>query len=253
MSQSSDHFRFERKPAGDFPFYNGTPLNITGPQWLIVLAGCVLGFVSLTTSIPFLTSATSGIINSILFFALPLIALRIVAGPHWKSIFRRIDRKTILWGIGIALLNIVISLTVAVTVKSFFETADNPIGGFLGGAESGDLALFFIRSIPQLFGEEVVSILPFLAALWFAHAKLGLTRKRAILLAWLFTALLFGAIHLPTYSWNFVQCFVIIGSARIVLLIAYLATKNIFASAIAHFLNDWIIFTVILVVTPSMT
>lgn len=47
--------------------------------------------------------------------------------------------------------------------------------------------------------------------------RIGLTRTQAILIAWLATAIWFGAAHLPTYGWNFAQAFLIIGVARLVL------------------------------------
>jgi len=107
--------------------------------------------------------------------------------------------------------------------------------------------LFYLKTILQLFGEEVVSVLPFLAVMWLCHAKLGVRRNVAIAIAWIAAALLFGALHLPTYSWNFIQCFVIIGVARIVLLSGYVMTKNILVAAAAHILNDWVLFTVMVV------
>jgi hypothetical protein len=61
--------------------------------------------------------------------------------------------------------------------------------------------------------------------------------------AWLISSLLFGLIHLPTYDWNWVQCIVIIGTARMVLSLAWILTKNIWVSTGAHILNDWLLFT----------
>ncbi|RYE67123.1 MAG: CPBP family intramembrane metalloprotease, partial [Oxalobacteraceae bacterium] len=62
------------------------------------------------------------------------------------------------------------------------------------------------------------------------------------LLAWLLSAVVFGLAHLPTYGWNLVQCLVVIGSARLVLTLAYLKTKNIWVSFGAHVINDWTLF-----------
>ena len=42
--------------------------------------------------------------------------------------------------------------------------------------------------------------------------------------AWLGSAVLFGLLHLPTYRWDFVQCLLIIGTARLVLSMAYIKT-----------------------------
>jgi len=103
-------------------------------------------------------------------------------------------------------------------------------------------AIFFGVTGIQLFGEEVFSILPFLALLWLLHTRFGFERKPAIVCAWVGCAIWFGAAHLPTYHWNFIQCFAVIGLARIVLLLAYLKTKNILVSFGAHLLTDWGIF-----------
>lgn len=56
-------------------------------------------------------------------------------------------------------------------------------------------------------------------------------------------ALLFGASHLPTYDWNMVHAFAVIGSARLMLL-PYMMTKNIWVSTGAHILNDWTLFII---------
>ncbi|WP_123341011.1 MULTISPECIES: CPBP family intramembrane glutamic endopeptidase [unclassified Curtobacterium] len=67
---------------------------------------------------------------------------------------------------------------------------------------------------------------------------------QGILIAWLATAIRFGAAHLPTtYGWNFAQAFLIIGIARLVLTLAYIRTKNIAVSTGAHIINDWVLFT----------
>ncbi|WP_267908354.1 CPBP family intramembrane glutamic endopeptidase [Antrihabitans stalagmiti] len=68
------------------------------------------------------------------------------------------------------------------------------------------------------------------------------SRRSAMLAAWLVTALIFGAVHLPTYDWNVVQAVVGIGIVRLILTLGYLITKNIWVSTGAHILNDWTIF-----------
>jgi membrane protease YdiL (CAAX protease family) len=49
-------------------------------------------------------------------------------------------------------------------------------------------------------------------------------------------------LHLPTYDWNWIQCIVIIGSARMVLTLPWILTKNIWVSTGAHIINDWSLF-----------
>jgi hypothetical protein len=67
--------------------------------------------------------------------------------------------------------------------------------------------------------------------------------QNVVILAWLLTAVWFGAAHLPTYGWNFAQAFIVIGGARLVLSLAFIRTKNLSVSSGAHILNDWTLFT----------
>lgn len=60
--------------------------------------------------------------------------------------------------------------------------------------------------------------------------------------AWLITAGVFGLIHFPTYNWNVLQCIMVIGSARLVLTLPWIMTKNIWVSTGAHIVNDWLLF-----------
>jgi membrane protease YdiL (CAAX protease family) len=71
-------------------------------------------------------------------------------------------------------------------------------------------------------------------------------RKAGVIVAWLVSALIFGLLHLPTYDWNVIQCVVIIGSARLVLTLPWIMTKNLWVSTGAHILNDWLLFSMVL-------
>ncbi|WP_439487097.1 CPBP family intramembrane glutamic endopeptidase [Blastomonas fulva] len=71
-----------------------------------------------------------------------------------------------------------------------------------------------------------------------------------MLAAWLVSAIIFALLHLPTYNWNIVQCVVVIGSARFVLTLAYVWTKNIWVSTGAHIINDWTLIGSTVLLTP---
>lgn len=101
------------------------------------------------------------------------------------------------------------------------------------------LAARLIPTIPQLIGEELFGILPFLAVLWFCVTRMSLSRRAGIIVGLLVSALVFGAAHLPTYDWNWGQALLGVGSARVLLTLAYIATRNLWVSAGAHVLNDW--------------
>ena len=102
----------------------------------------------------------------------------------------------------------------------------------------------------ELVGGVDISSLRFLKILWYFHSRVGLSRNASVLAAWLLSAIAFGLLHLPTYDWNFVQCLVVIGSARLVLTWAYVATKNIWVSTGAHIINDWTLIGMTVFVAP---
>ncbi|WP_402464820.1 CPBP family intramembrane glutamic endopeptidase [Isoptericola aurantiacus] len=226
----------------DFPFYAGNPVLLRGRQWAVVLLGVVLAF-ALLSLLPVPGPPLLGQwVRALLFVAVPLAALALVAGRHWTALFHRVGWKDVGMMVGFAVLNTLVSIVVGSLVISTAGADANPVGGALQDMGTGERVLMFTSMIPQLIGEELLTILPFLALLYLGVTKLGRSRRATIIVAWLGTALLFGAVHLPTYDWNVVQCFVIIGIARVILTIPFLITKNLWVSAGAHILNDWLQF-----------
>ncbi|MCT2586440.1 CPBP family intramembrane glutamic endopeptidase [Actinophytocola gossypii] len=224
----------------DFPFYNGRPALVTGGRWWIVLLGVLLGFAALIAlPVPGLLGVWT---RAILFVAIPLVVYARVVPGHWTAIFRRLRFRDLGTMVLFALLNLVIMLVLGVLLLHAAGLAANPLGDDLAKMPTGERILTFLAMVPQLFGEELFSVLPFLALLYWLHHRLALSRSTAVVVAWLATAVIFGVAHLPTYDWNLVQCFVIIGTARLVLLLAYFRTKNILVAAGAHILNDWAMF-----------
>lgn len=238
---------FERNDGVDFPFYNGKPVDLGAGKWGLLVLAAAAGFVALVL-IPSDNQIVL-LIGRILFVAIPLVAFMVLAGPSWKTIFRPlrgIDVPTMLvfWAI-----YMVLSGALAFVIK-----AADP--GHITANRAADqlntvseLVFFYVGTFIQLFGEELFSLLPFLAIMYLAYTKLHLSRTASIVIAWILTAIWFGAAHLPTYDWNLVQCFLVIGLARIVFTLAYIRTKNILVCFGAHLLTDWGIFTASLILT----
>jgi len=247
MVSGNTSMRWLERAGDDFPFYQGLPVALSVWQWLCLMAAVALGFVCLTTPLPVLVDELGLIIRAVLFPAIPLLVLRFISGPQWRNLFRRIGLADVGAMLGFALLNLVVSIMVGLLVMQFFGADTNAAVSALAGMSEGEKELFFLRSLPQLFGEEVLTVLPFLAALQLAHGPLNLSRTQAVLFAWLLSSILFGLVHLPSYNWNLLQCLLVIGSARLVLSLAYIRTKNIWVSTGAHVINDWVIFTMVLV------
>ncbi|MCE2917882.1 MAG: CPBP family intramembrane metalloprotease [Rubrivivax sp.] len=241
--------RLERleDPGRDFPFYNGAPVGLTGGQWLFVMAAVVAGFAVLLAPIPWPGGPLGAMIPALLFALLPLAALARVAPGHWKAIFGRVGWREVRLMFGFALLNIVVTLIVGVLVSAFAEVTSNAAAEQLGAMDTAGRIAFFAKTLPQLFGEELITVLPFLALMVVLTKGFGMGRRGAIVGAWLISSLIFGLLHLSTYDWNLVQSIVVIGTARMVLTLAWILTKNIWVSTGAHVINDWLLFTIGLV------
>jgi hypothetical protein len=174
---------------------------------------------------------------------IPLIALAYVAPGHWQAIFGKVGGREVKLIFGFALLNIVISMSVGAIVLALAGATPNAMTAQLGGLDMAGRVAFFAKTIPQLLGEEVITLLPFLALLQMFSRGFAVGRKGAIIGVWLITSLIFGLIHLPTYDWNLIQCIVVIGSARMVLTLPWILTKNLWVSTGAHIVNDWLLFS----------
>lgn len=242
----SDRFSRLEDPARDFPFYNGSPTSISGAQWLFVMAMLVVGFLVLGGPIPWPKGVFWQFLPALALPGIPLIALAIVAPGHWKALFGKVGGREVKLMFGFALLNIVVSMAVGAIVFSVSQATPNAATAELAGLDTAGRIAFYAKTLPQLLGEEVVTILPFLALLYWFTNSLGVGRKVAIIGAWLLTAVAFGLIHLPTYDWNWIQCIVVIGTARLVLTLPWILTKNIWVPTGAHIINDWLLFTLTL-------
>lgn len=237
----------ERRDGRDFPYYDGDPLPLSILQWVAVIAACAVGF--LVLSFTPATDNVQSLVPRFLFAAIPLAVFIAFTRRHWSRIFQRTTGRDVLTMVGFAAANLIVTFAVGIVVKYVFGANSNGATDGIHGA--AEVTAFYVGTAIQLFGEELFSILPFLAVLSFC-ARGGMSRKGAILVAWLVTAVWFGAAHLPTYGWNPVQAFLVIGVARLVLTLAYIRTKNIAVSTGAHIINDWVLFTFAIVTAGAL-
>ncbi len=233
-------------PKSDFPFYGGAPVRLSAVQWLFVIAAVVAGFAALIWPLPWAAGPmglAGPMVPAILFVAIPLAALAYVAPGHWKALFGKVGGRELRLMLGFAFLNLVVSMAVGALVSALADVSPNAATSGLAAMGTAERVIFFAKTLPQLLGEELVTLLPFLALLTLLTAGFGVGRRGAVICAWMLSSLLFGLIHLPTYDWNWVQCIAVIGSARMVLTLAYILTKNVWVSTGAHIINDWVLFT----------
>jgi uncharacterized protein len=248
-----EHDRFgrliERRDGADFPFYNGVPVELTVGKWIVVWVSVAVGFLALVF-IP-QPNNLAAILPRALFVAIPLAVLALVASRSWSAIFRRVRLVDVGNMMFFAALNIAITFGVGAIVSLVFPVSPNAAIAGAGAGGALDTVALYVGSGIQLIGEEIFVVLPFLALMYFLFAKAGLSRKTAIILAWVISAVWFGAAHLPTYDWNVVQAIVVIGSARIALTLAFIRTKNLWVSAGAHIINDWVFITVAVITAAA--
>ncbi|MBN9360315.1 MULTISPECIES: CPBP family intramembrane glutamic endopeptidase [unclassified Devosia] len=224
----------------DLPFYDGRPVEISGRGWLLVLLAVALGFAALV-ALP-LDGAPLNFVPPLLFVAIPLGALAMVAGRHWTAPFRRYGIKQFGQSLGFGVLTIVVSGVAGYLLSLLTPMAANPAVTSLEGVGPAELVLFLSRTFIQLIGEELTTVLPLLAVLWLCVRRFGLPKRAGLIIAVVVSTLWFAALHLPTYDWNVLQCLGIIGTARIVLTLSYLVTRNLWVSVGAHIINDWTLF-----------
>ncbi len=229
-----------RTTKRDFPYYSGDPVEISGRGWVVIMAALALAFAQL--ALVQLKAFPLNFFQAILFTGLPILAVVLVTRRPPTPLFRPIGAKGLAQAIGFGLLTVVTSMIVGVIMSQLMNLAPNASVADLAAATLPDLLLFLARTFIQLVGEELITILPFLAVLWLCVTRLGLSRKAGLILGFVVSTLLFCALHLPTYDWNLLQCLGTIGSARIILTFAYVTTRNLWVSATAHVVNDWSLF-----------
>ena len=231
----------------DFPFYDGDPVRLSGRAWAVLLGAVVVGAAcDLFIALPgpgWLSIAVRGA----LFGGIPLLVLHLLAPGALGRLFQRLRPRAGLLAVGIAAVNVVVTFVVGLLVAQLVGATANPMAGDLAGVGAGERVMTFLAMIPQLIGEEVFTVLPLLAVLTLGVSVLRLSRRTSLVLAVVVSSVLFAMFHLPTYDWNVLQCLAVIGTARVILLVPYLVTKNVTASATAHVLNDWTLFGIGLV------
>lgn len=240
--------RGARESRPDFPFYNGEPIPISAAQWLLVLAALGVAFSLLIMPLAPMDARWGNWVHALLFCLVPLAAMLLIDTRTVAALFHGLGPRDVVCMFGIAALNLVVTILVALLFSGLHHASSNPMFIEMSAADASTRLLNFEMMIPQLMGEELFTLLPFLALLQWLTQRIRMRRRYAVVCAWLLSALPFTLAHLPTYQWNLLQCLVIIGTARLVLSLAYLITRNLWVSTGAHVLNDWALFGVAFVV-----
>jgi hypothetical protein len=231
----------ERRDGVDFPYYNGVPVSLSVGQWILVWAAVAVGL-AVIYFVPQVNNFEA-LIPRILLSVIPLAVLALVTRQYWTVIFRKLRPADFLLIIVFAALNLLIAFAMGLMVKAVFGAAsDAAVASGFKNASVPDIIAFYVGTAVQIVGEEIFTILPFLALMFFFFAKARLPRKTTIILAWMISAVWFGLAHLPAYHWNLAQVLFVQGVSRLVLSLAFIRTKNLWVSFGTHLLYDWTTF-----------
>lgn len=223
----NDFFKFEDGNT-DFPFYNGNP-KLSIFEWFILLLG-VLIFTGLV-AFPF---ELNNKVAALIFCLSTLIPILYVSRGQWNLFFRRPKNKDILLIIKCLTLYYIYSFSMVFLLRNIgIEVNSNAI---LNNIDF----ISFLFIIAQLIGEELFKIILLLIVMFLVYHFTN-KRKISIICGVIISLLLFGLIHYNAYNGALSQIIFIIGFGSIFYLYAYLKTKNVIISYIAHVLIDSIL------------
>ncbi|CDZ74369.1 putative membrane protein [Peptoniphilus sp. ING2-D1G] len=223
----------KNRDYSDFPFE-----EVSDTRWALSMGVLFGGFLWMSLSGGFIFSDNdfiNGAMNFLLFIFVEISSLFVLDFKWPKRLLKPLKLKD---------LFIIIAVLILTYAAAFFslsfldigEAVENPVVDFI--SKDNMLLLGAVLFI-QLFVEEVLFVVPFL----FIYNKFkDKSKVFALMTAWILSSLIFGALHLPTYSFNFAQSFLVIGSIRFVLSFAYIWRKNLLLPYIIHVLYDGLIF-----------
>lgn len=213
----------------DFPFE-----NVSNKRWIISMILIFAGFFILMFSTVYLSMIFKSkqlifIASIVLMLIISYIPLKILD----KNFFKKIFKKVRIHDIFVIILSIVMSVILAFAASQGTDKlAENPITDIVN---PDNILLISISSAVQLIFEEVIFVIPFLFI--YNKAKFKMNKKLAVLIAWVLSSVIFGALHLSTYNFNLYQCLVVIGAVRMGMSLGYLITKNLTVSYLSHYLS----------------
>lgn len=219
-------------------------------QGILILVACALAFAALLQLPHVIVGRWGEWVGAAAFVALQVAGWRLAAGPAWKALFRAPTLRDVMIALACVPLVVGMPLLVALGMTGQGHLVSNAIIQTAAGMAAPGLINLFAVSALQLLGEELVTILPLLV-LASALRRSGLRPWVAVAVGWIVTSLAFGALHLPTYHWNYAQALLVIGVARLVLTGVFLLTRNLWASTLAHVVNDFSLIALAVLVARS--
>ncbi|MBZ3935516.1 CPBP family glutamic-type intramembrane protease [Methanimicrococcus blatticola] len=181
-----------------------------------------------------------GTFRRLVYFIIPVLGFGFAINWKYGLICKKIKKSDIKLIVILLISQLAVTLFLSTVLTYLGIVAqDNPVT-----SELMLISTWLIFPL-QLFGEELIKIIPFIFFLTvFYHFTKN--RKMSIVIATVLTLILFALLHLPAYQ-NLISVLVLQGFCSIFTMYGYLKTKNIFVSYAIHFLLDTFIFMLVLI------
>lgn len=220
-------FKWER-PGLDFPFYNDETVPLW-QGWLLFATGIA---VELFLALPFL-EGSGRLVTALAVLLIPLIPLLYVAHGDLGTVIKKPRLADIPLVIGVVVLDYLYVFVMVIILKLILNL-DLEGNAVLGETmDGGFYALVFV----QLFGEELFKTNMLLGIMMVVFRKTG-NRKLGMVVGTAVCLAIFGIAHMGAYGGKVLQILLIQGAGSIICVFAYLKTKNMLVTYVAHVLID---------------
>ncbi|WP_283679216.1 CPBP family intramembrane glutamic endopeptidase [Lentilactobacillus sp. Marseille-Q4993] len=246
----SNKFFLERSNDEEFPLMrDGNTLSMT--RLLLMIVGAFFAeFLALIPQTFFPSVLKSGGNWIVLYQILvPLIGFfliyKYIGNQQFSNLYKRIKLKDLGFGIIMMILSTAYS---SIVVKMIHGSANINNSAFENGTRAVRESHYFHfmgENLVALMNEELMAIIPFLAAMVIANKHFHLSRNASIWIGLLVSIIVFGTGHYSAYNWNIAQMYLVIGASRLFDTGIYIRTKNIWISFIMHWVFDAVMFGMI--------
>ena len=165
--------------------------------------------------------------------------------PRLKTFLRPMKRGKKRMFFLLLFLSYVAAYTPAILLFLFgFSGNAHPASQSLPDYSIPQFLLYLLVTFFGMIGEELL-IAVFTFPLWGWLKAKGMRSSRAFLISAILGSLIFGLFHLPTYQWNWLQCILIIGLARLPFTYAWREMDSLWGGILVHYLFDILLFTLV--------
>ena len=218
-----DFFKFEDENT-DLPFYNNEP-KLSKMEWALLILAETLFLIPIFFSIKM-----SDEFFSFYLCLIVLLPLIYVSKGNLSLFFKKVKREDIKLIIICTILPFVYSMFMLFILETLKISAESPIEPI------STTLLSIINMVVQLMGEELFKIVLLIIAMSIIY-HFTKNRKLSIIISSILTMAIFGLAH---YKYGpLIQILLIQGLGSIFDLYAYLKTKNVLVSYLAHLLFDF--------------